>query len=128
MKELTIKEKAKRYDEAIKQGEHILNTPYTTHWDIMKEVVEHIFPSLKESEDEKVRKQILNYFMAKKVNEPQPVLDSWIAWLEKQGGHAWSEEDDLMLNDIITCNERHGYLTAENITWLKSIKERVQRT
>ena len=38
-----------------------------------------------ESMDERTRKQILNYFMDQKVNEPQPVLDSWIAWLEKQG-------------------------------------------
>ena len=42
-------------------------------------------PELQESEDERIKKQILNYFMAQKVNEPQPVLDSWIAWLEKQG-------------------------------------------
>ena len=38
----------------------------------------------KETEDERIREQILDYFMAKKVNESQPVLDSWIAWLEKQ--------------------------------------------
>lgn len=37
MKELSIQEKASRYDEAIKRGKQIQNTPYTAHWDIMKE-------------------------------------------------------------------------------------------
>ena len=39
---------------------------------------------------------------------------------------AWSEEDEKMLNDILMCGERHCYLDAGNIAWLKSIKDRVQ--
>ena len=36
----------------------------------------------------------------------------------------WSEEDEKMLNDILTCGERHCYLDAGNIAWLKSLKNR----
>ena len=54
-------------------------------WDTNKKELRKMEVANKESEDERIRKQILNYFVAQKVNEPQPVLDSWIAWLEKQG-------------------------------------------
>jgi hypothetical protein len=37
----------------------------------------------------------------------------------------WSEEDEKMLNDILMCGERHCYLDAGNIAWLKSLKGRV---
>ena len=96
-----------------------------------------LIPELKESEDEMIREQILDYFMAKKVNESQPVLDSWIAWLEKQGEHkpAWSEEDEIGCCDAMWAieqartiakneNEMGNLWYAER--WLKSIKERVQ--
>ena len=36
----------------------------------------------------------------------------------------WSEEDEKMLNDILTCGERHCYLDAGNIAWLKSLRSR----
>lgn len=62
MNELTIEEKAKRYDEAIERGKQIQNTPYTAHWDIMKEVAEDLLPELKESEDERIRKAIIEGF------------------------------------------------------------------
>ena len=96
-----------------------------------------LIPELKESEDEMIREQILDYFMAKKVNESQPVLDSWIAWLEKQGEHkpAWSEEDEIGCCDAMWAieqartiakneNEMGNLWYAEK--WLKSLKNRVQ--
>lgn len=54
MKELTIEEKAKAYDEAIKAAREWSETKngyYTP-----KELCEEIFPELKESEDERVEK------------------------------------------------------------------------
>lgn len=60
----------KKYKEALERAKYALTTDMDNsgHW-----VAKHIFPELKESEDERTRKQILNYFMAQKVNEPQPV-------------------------------------------------------
>ena len=89
MKELSIEEKAKRYDEAIEKGKQIQNTPYTAHWDTMKEVAEHLLPELKESEDEKIRKEIIS-FVQQAIDTGYGIIDKerkdkWIAWLEKQG-------------------------------------------
>ena len=68
MKELTIEEKAQRYDEAI---ERLRNTFYDNNGRMCEEyrkavirIIEPIFPELKESEDERMRRQtikVLNY-------------------------------------------------------------------
>lgn len=57
MKELSIKEKAKRYDEALEQAKYI----YTYCCDDEEQLrkIESIFPELKESEDEKKRKWLI---------------------------------------------------------------------
>ena len=47
--------------------------------DECKDVAEYIFPELKESEDERIRKEIYQF-----VIEQRPEKE-WIAWLEKQG-------------------------------------------
>ena len=51
------------------------------------EAIEKIFPELAESEDEKIRKELLAFIQdraAKYHNDPKYVnIDSWIAWLEK---------------------------------------------
>ncbi len=91
MKELSIEEKAKRYDKAIAKGRQIQNTPYTAHWDTMKEVVEHLLPELKESEDDRIRKTLIhivkgacsNYgikYQGKEIDE-----EKLLAYLEKKG-------------------------------------------
>lgn len=88
MKELSIEEKARRYDEAIERGKQIQNTPYTAHWDIMKEVVEHLLPELVESGDERIRKAIICGMHALKDQHKTCFasipIDNAIAWLEKQ--------------------------------------------
>ena len=57
-----------------------------------KETIEYIFPELKESEGEKVRKTLVDYFKTYKEQEECGIktfygipTDSIIAWLEKQG-------------------------------------------
>jgi hypothetical protein len=86
MKELTIKEKAKAYDEASKWVEGIY--PTLTHE--QQGEAEAFFPMLKESEDERVRKEI---YSALKYLETElgwdavgdvDILDAY-AWLENQG-------------------------------------------
>ena len=58
MKEITIEQKAQRYDEAIKKLHEIItmdNRPVNP-----KEIGEYLFPELKESEDERIRKLYIN--------------------------------------------------------------------
>ena len=55
-----------------------------------KNTLIHCFPELAESEDEKIRKDIIEYFKDKRVDDGiQPMLESWIAWLEKQSPSAY---------------------------------------
>ena len=86
MKELSIEEKAKAYDKALDRAKEWLNIkePFS---DTCTCVVESIFPELKESEDEKIRKDII-YFLSRNTfqfGEDIDKYNSWIAWLEKQG-------------------------------------------
>ena len=95
MKELTIEEKAKRYDEAIERAKRAHNsaksdkengvTDKITEYTI--QLTETIFPELKESEDEQIRKELIDYLKERKSCESygQYVLryDRWINLLEK---------------------------------------------
>lgn len=91
MKELSIEEKAKRYDEILARAKGA-NIPYYKE-DIMskvKEFVDYLLPELIESEDEKISKEILAFINLKKslgsMNQEQlEKSNSWIAWLEKLG-------------------------------------------
>lgn len=55
----------------------------------LKPIIEQIFPELKESEDERIRKELINFIKNKLENPcfPTPsknILANWITWLEKQ--------------------------------------------
>ena len=81
---MTQEEKAMAYDEAIKRAKEINNEKKAQPFDVMLKV----FPELKESEDERVRKELLNYCKnraEKYPNDPKyKNISAWIAWLEKQ--------------------------------------------
>ena len=47
--------------------------------------IEHIFPELRESEDEKIRKEIIDYIKNSTCQVGDETYKSWIVWLEKQG-------------------------------------------
>ena len=79
MKDLSIEEKAKRYDEAYKVAKniHIFSSDLA---EIKR--MEEIFPELKEeSEDERIRKRICKLLWD---NAPYEEAQEYIAWLEKQ--------------------------------------------
>jgi len=86
MKELSIEEKAKAYDEAIKKAESLYKAAEPMSG--CNVLLETVFPELKESEDEEIRKELLTYFQNWAGN-----ADSYfgatktkdiVAWLEKQ--------------------------------------------
>jgi hypothetical protein len=78
----TIEEKAKAYDEAIKRAKEFVSKDNV-------EVTEYIFPELAESEDERIRKEMIEILKKEAHDFPSSVIaeksNSWIAWLEKQG-------------------------------------------
>ena len=81
MKQLTIEEKAKAYDEAKARMSKAYNSNRCTIG-----FMNEIFPELAESEDERIRKALINYFNNFHLQtfadlNPKKILD----WLEKQG-------------------------------------------
>lgn len=76
MKELSIEERAQRYDEALEKARQLCVYPTTKPF---ISDLQDLFPELKEEqEDEKIRKEIIDYIKTGTYHK------SWIAWLEKQ--------------------------------------------
>ena len=101
------------------------------------ECLENIFPELKESEDEKTKREIMEYITHYKDSLDDDEYRTWIVWLEKQGEqkYAWSKEDEVGLGDALWAIEQ-AMTIAKNESdmgnlwyaerWLKSIKERMK--
>lgn len=72
---MDYKEKLRLAKEALESGSYD------------KDTIEYIFPELAESEDEKIRKEIISHlkYLGKYCQESMPNVNEWIAWLEKQG-------------------------------------------
>lgn len=138
MKELTIEEKAKRYDDVIRKAKITLDC-CTFDSTITEHIVYDIFPELKKSDDERIRKSLIELF--KDMEWDDSILhdynmdkDKTIAWLEKQGEQKsveWSEYDEHKVKDIIyflNSAKKHYASTDELdacVRWLWSILQRM---
>lgn len=73
---MTEKEKAKAYDDAIERAKKLYG----------KGITEEIFPELKESEDERIKKAIIEFFESEDDNTTYSLVrkKDIIAWLKKQ--------------------------------------------
>lgn len=83
-----------------------------------KEVAEFVFPELKESEDERTRKEIIDF-----VKSRGGFNGDWIAWLEKQGEHA-NFINKIQIGDKVTRNE-DGVLV--NLSQLKRVAKKDEK-
>ena len=79
MKELSIEEKVKAYDELLIKAKQIHNKENDV---LILHTIEDLFPELKESEDERIRKRIIALVNA---HGQGMYKDEVLAWLEKQG-------------------------------------------
>jgi len=99
MKELSIEEKARKYDEAIRRGlDYIKQTPATEKV-TRQEIFEAIFPEFKESEDEKIRKWLIAQLQIKIGDNAtlNNMIYKAIDWLEKQSEakpYSWKPSDE----------------------------------
>jgi hypothetical protein len=98
----------KAYKEALERarGHHGVAINYGKTEEIQE--LEHIFPELSESEDERIRKKLIQLVNKESGWQQEfPSQCQCLAWLEKQKEQKpaeWSEEDVGMLNSIIaTC-------------------------
>ena len=130
MKELSIEEKAKAYDEALEKARQLCAYPTTKPF---ISDLQDIFPELKESEDEKVRKAILELVRQSSEILEKKNQEQMLAWLEKKGEQKpaeWSEDDEKMLQNILECL-RNGWkkLPTDILkyeSWLKSLRPQSQ--
>jgi hypothetical protein len=145
---MTTEEKAQRYDEAIERAEGVIEQNPLMEY--LKKGIEYIFPELIESEDERIRKALMQNLQERfgtKGNMGKGLdMPDVLAWLEKQCEQkpqrivsaeakeamydkpAWSEEDEEILKDIITDVKFEGYNndmqanSYKKINWLKSLR------
>ena len=114
MKELNIEQKAIAYDEAIERAKKVLLDCTSEE----QKVVEYIYPELAESEDDMIRKALIDLV---KCNERSGYkllnnipTSSMIAWLEKQGH---------LMKALQITNRRVGELIEENYYLKENLKK-----
>ena len=103
---MTIEEKAKAYDKALKRAKAAVDI--AADKDLVKGVATTIFPELRESEDEKIRKWLYDYIeRVGRTWGKQPFhYERILAWIEKQkepknvsattmAPSCWAEEPSL---------------------------------
>ena len=83
MKELTIEEKAKAYDEALERAKAI-NNEKDVDIESGTTICEYIFPELKKSEDDKIRKEIISILRNTYWTSNRNRFNELVAWFEKQ--------------------------------------------
>ena len=127
----------KAYKEALKFFKHL----YPNIGGELKEQIENLFAELKESEDERIRGELVHYFKTY-YEDISPdfyittgiSIKAAIAWLEKQNHVEWSEEDEDMLAHCIGAIHIAGHNVGNTYTpkdkeemkkWLKSLKQRI---
>ena len=78
----------KEYKETFERAKECYTDGLTLHQPV-KDVIEYIFPELKESDDERIRREMISYF--KQINYDNAHtwnginLNKFVSWLEKQG-------------------------------------------
>ena len=99
---MTYEDKARAYDELLDKAKQIYNKENDV---LIKHIIESLFPELRESDDERMRKNLIGYIKGISKNEVcEETKDSWIAWLEKQGEHA-NFRNKIQIGDKVTRNE-----------------------
>ena len=80
---MTEKEKAEAYDEALERARAI-NNEKDVDVESGTTICEYIFPELKESEDEKIRKEIISILRNAYWTSNKNRFNKLVAWLENQ--------------------------------------------
>ena len=133
---MTTEEKAKAWDHAVNAFGYLLDKTDLIKGEL-KENVERIFPELAESEDEKIRKELIG--ILRNVPNSHYTTEEMAAWLEKQGEQKaaeWSEEDEEHIKSLLArlegmCKKdatftRTRFAVSEDKDWLKSLRPQKQ--
>ncbi len=71
------------YERKYKEALEWMRSLYSGLHGATKEDAEHYFPELKESEDEKTRKELIQFVQSRLAGFPE--CERFVTWLEKQG-------------------------------------------
>ena len=85
----TIEQKARAYDEALERARKLYNDAKANEYKSDMEDYEYIFPELAESEDERIRKRLIEYFEGFSMGNAEVKWEGLnvqevLVWLEKQ--------------------------------------------
>lgn len=129
MKELSIEEKARAYDKALERAQALYNDKNEIGYANVESVLEEVFPSLKESENEKIRKTIIRFFKDQYSNETEMydgsvTVGKAIAWLEKQDNNKLNTNIKSCIEMILTDADEQRFKDyntnlAVCLAWLK---------
>ena len=89
---MTLEEKANAYDKVANEVREFFECKRKMPSDVTQ-TLEHLFPELKESEDDRIRKALISYFKSHLTSSTEIDKEHWegmvikdiLAWLEKQG-------------------------------------------
>ena len=109
----------KKYKEALERAKRFKEDPQSVFYEFTPKegqgIEDYIFPELEESEDEKVRKEIIDY-CHERLNTTYGALPNietikrWLAWLEKQG------EKEQKFNSIVQIPDGcHAYIKDRKV-------------
>lgn len=104
MKELSIQEKATRYDEALARANEMIKSMTNIGGVAKVDDIQHIFPELKESEDERISGNIIATIHLYYGEPLEDEAKEMIAWLKKQGEHS-KFINGIQVGDKVTRNE-----------------------
>lgn len=89
----------------------------------LKATIERIFPELKESEDERIRKELISFISDRKNWFPkEETKTSWLAWLEKQGEQKLLNNDKYQTVSVKTLDRL--YKSEKELEQLKQGKQK----
>lgn len=122
---MTTEEKARAYDEALERARRIENGEGDWRYSDLIEItpaLTEIFPQLRESEDERIRKWLIDDIKRRSIGWTHSEFtgEQILAWLEKlkeQKPVEWSEEDEKIACTILNllCSQV-TYVTGQGTT------------
>jgi len=120
----------KKYKEALERMKSWVKGEHPECFCEAQKAAEFVFPELKENEDENIRKAIkygLDHVFTNNTTIFEVTKEQCLSWLEGQDDQkpVLNEEDEKMFKSIIECIDGTGLLDSDQITWFKSLKDRV---
>lgn len=94
-----------KYKKALERASKLrVQNPFDT----VGQMVEHIFPELAESDDEKIRKEIVDFITSSNKYGTNERCEAWLNWLEKQGEQNSPIDANKMVDEFANT-EVKGY-------------------